>query len=85
MQQNKVDVESTFVAAWTAKLFGLRFFDLSTIAKNSAETSGYSNECSQITHLTLILSLFYNHSVLIIMRFCGLRYGNKLLWNLRGM
>jgi len=27
MQQNKMEVESAFVAAWIAKLFGLRFFD----------------------------------------------------------
>lgn len=85
MQQNKMEAESAFLAAWIAKLFGLRFFDLSTIAKIATETSWYSNECSQITQWTLVLLIFYNHKVLIIMTFCALGYGNKLLWNLRGM
>lgn len=71
-----MEVESAFAAAWIAKL---RFFQLSTTAKNASEISGYSNECSQIIHLTLVLLIFYNHNVLIIMTFYGLGYGNKLL------
>lgn len=67
MKQNKMEVESAFAAAWIAKL---RFFQLSTTAKNASEISGYSNECSQIVHLTLVLLIFlqsqcsYYHDIL---------------------
>lgn len=35
IRKKKKEVESAFGAAWAAKLSGLRFFDLSTVAKNA--------------------------------------------------
>lgn len=44
MQLKKKEVESAFAAAWTAKLFGLRFFDFSTVARNAPQENRYSHE-----------------------------------------